>query len=761
MNKVITDGLVLMPTPYASGLDVWSSGDGVPGADTYENAANALLIPFDQDFGGALELLKTENTQKLRFMGETSVLPGCYLRISAKVKAISGNLPSVRIGGYAARGDGSQITGLPEFGPSVDLQANGEVVEVSAIVGGGARNGVDMVWGAEPVYGHFGIDLIGPSGGIVRVDDIVIEDVTAVFLSDIVSKVDVLDYGAIGDGVTDNTAAFQAANAGANGRSVYVPEGVYHLNGDVTFDTPVEFAGRVSMPDASVLLLRRNFDLPAYVQAFSNEELAFKKAFQALLSNSDHESLDMGGRKVSVSAPLDMQAAVPGRTSYATRRVIRNGQLEAEDSAAWATDTYTSQAGYAQKDPLLLTDVSNVASIPIGSLVEGTGVGREVYVRDKSLSRQEITLSKPLYGAAGEQTFTFRKFKYIVDFSGFSSLSNLGLSGVELQCNNRCSGIMLARDGERFSLTGCFVSLPADRGVTSVGEGCEGIILEGNQFLSGEAGMDAPLRHSIGFNTNADDAKIRNNRATKFRHFGLLGGVNTLFSGNHLVQGDDAVNGLRTAGVIVGRSYVSTIVSQNHLEDCAIEWTNEADAEPAFESGVSFCGLSVTDNVFLCGDVAPWFSFIAVKPYGVGQFLNGVAITGNRFHSPTNVIDRVDRIDTTFAEMDMAQCKSVSMTGNSFIGVAAQVSNPALVDHSQNTVANAWAVNASGHLPFGGEAVKVDAVVALDEVRDINDALQFAMPHAGPSHGAQRDQVQLIWPVAVRGRVQASIRMDG
>jgi len=115
MNKAITDGLVLMPTPFTEGLDVWSSEDGTPGSDTYENAANALLVAADQDFGGALELLKTQNTQQLRFMGQTPLLPGCYLRISARVKAISGNLPSVRIAGFPARGNGTRVNGLQEF----------------------------------------------------------------------------------------------------------------------------------------------------------------------------------------------------------------------------------------------------------------------------------------------------------------------------------------------------------------------------------------------------------------------------------------------------------------------------------------------------------------------------------------------------------------------------------------------------------------------------------------------------------------------
>ena len=252
MNKAITDGLLLIPAAFAQGLDVYSSGDGTAGSDTYANAINAAFIPADQDFGGALELIKTQSTQKLRYMGQTPLLPGCYLRITARVKAISGNLPSVRIAGYPALGNGSRAGGLVEAGPAVTLTSYGEVVEVSAIVGSGLRGGVDMVWGNAPVYGHFGLDLTGQNGGVVRIDDLQIEDVTGVFLRDMLAQVDVRDYGAVGDGSTDDTAAFVAANADAQGRSVLIPRGTYLLNGDVTFDAPTRFEGTVTMPASAI-----------------------------------------------------------------------------------------------------------------------------------------------------------------------------------------------------------------------------------------------------------------------------------------------------------------------------------------------------------------------------------------------------------------------------------------------------------------------------------------------------------------------------
>jgi hypothetical protein len=56
------------------------------------------------------------------------------------------------------------IVGLDEFGPVQGMDTYGCVYEVSAIIGSGNRGGVDMVWGTEPVYGHFGLDLDGCHG---------------------------------------------------------------------------------------------------------------------------------------------------------------------------------------------------------------------------------------------------------------------------------------------------------------------------------------------------------------------------------------------------------------------------------------------------------------------------------------------------------------------------------------------------------------------------------------------------------------------
>ena len=61
-------------------------------------------MPSDPDFEGCLELQKTVSTQRLRWMGQTPVINGCYLRVRARVKAVAGALPSVRIAAFAATG---------------------------------------------------------------------------------------------------------------------------------------------------------------------------------------------------------------------------------------------------------------------------------------------------------------------------------------------------------------------------------------------------------------------------------------------------------------------------------------------------------------------------------------------------------------------------------------------------------------------------------------------------------------------------------
>jgi hypothetical protein len=759
MNKAITDGIVFDPLPFSVGLSLWSSGDGTPGSDTYALSGSGNFVAADQDFGGCLEILTQSTTQKLRYMGETPILPGCYLQITARVKAVAGPMPAVAIAGWAGMAGGLPVAGLPQAATPVQLTTYGQVVEIKGIVATADRTGVDLAWhGAQ--YGHFGLNLTGATGGIVRIDDITIEDVSAVFTRDLVGLVDVRDYGAVGDGVTDDRSAFVAADNAANGQAVMVPEGVYFLGGNVTMQNPVRFQGRIVQNPEYRFILQRDYDYDSYLAAFQDEELAFKKAYQALINFADHDSLDLCGRRVLLTEPVDMQACDPTRTRFETRRVIRNGQFQPDDSAAWDTEVVTSQASYSASNNKQLTNVVNAASIPVGALVTGNGVGREIYVTSVNTSAQTIALSSPLYDAEGTQVFTFTRFKYLLDFSGYEKFSQFILSDIEFQGRGVASGIMMAPDGFTFHVRDCFINRPKDRGITSPGRGCQGMMLDRCQLISDEQGVPVASRVSIGFNANANDVKIRSNRVSKFLHFCVIAGSGNLIVGNHWFHGDDEINGVRKGGIVITSPNPKSIFTGNYCDNNFIEWTNEHESNPDLSNQFSFGGLTITGNMFTTNDVAPWFNFIVIKPYGQGHFINGFAVVGNVFRSINGAIDRVEHVDTTFADLDYDRTRSFEFQANTFHNVNEPVSNPAYLLHQQQSAATTWVLETRDALPFEGFAKTVEQVMPEGAITDNGGSPVFDLPWSRGEQGADLRSVHLNWSRPVKGNVRYAVRMD-
>jgi hypothetical protein len=143
MNKAITDAIVFNPLPFAAGLGVWSSGDGTPGSDTYAVSGSGVFVAADQDFAGCLEVLKVGPIARVRYMGQTPVLPGCYLRVTVRVKAVAGLCPLCA----------SRVAGAREW-HRLDRRAHDRPchpadrlwrgVTISAIIATAARTG--LIW---------------------------------------------------------------------------------------------------------------------------------------------------------------------------------------------------------------------------------------------------------------------------------------------------------------------------------------------------------------------------------------------------------------------------------------------------------------------------------------------------------------------------------------------------------------------------------------------------------------------------------------
>lgn len=751
----------LMPREFRFGLGVWSRTDGTAGSPTWVGQPNVAIIPADADFGNCLEILKQQSVTSLRYMGKTPMNPGTYLRISTRIKAIAGNIPRVRIAGYAVDINNNNVLSATQTGPVMTIPGYGNVVEVSAIVGSGRRDGVDMPWGRGPVHGFFGIDLLGDNNGSVRIENFAIEDVTSVFVPGMLDWVDVRDFGAVGNGINDDRHAFVAANEAAGGRQIVVPEGVYFIGSNLSLSAPVRFVGTLKMPRAARLALTGKYDFPTYAAAFGDETEGMKRALQALFGYTDHGTLDLCGRSVHLTEPLRVEDFAPGLTSFANRRVITNGQISIVPGPAWNTTTVSSVGTYNVNQSLTLSAVANVANIPIGAKLSGNGVGREVYVNAKNIAAGTLTLSNPLYGGTGTRNYTFTRFRYALDFSAMDQLSRFNVDDVEFALEGTASGVMLATAGSLNCFRDCYFTRPRNRGITSIGSCCQGMLVDRCEFLSDEMTVLAQNRTSVAINVNNNDTKIRHSRFIRFGHFAVMNGGGHMIEGNHWFQGDTAQAGVRFGGLVLTQTNLQATITGNYIDNCSIEWTNEHDPKPNFDTEeYSFGGLTITGNTFLASNTTLGFNWLVVKPYGSGHFIHGLSVMGNVFKSLTNKINRIDKVDTSFADMDYSRMRNLQFQGNMFNGVLTYVANPVDITFNQGTAANRWIVPVNVQLPFNGWARKVESVIATSAITNAANARISEMPWVQTEVGTAKKQVAINWSAATKGAVSLRVRMD-
>lgn len=286
------------------------------------------------------------------------------------------------------------------------------------------------------------------------------------------------------------------------------------------------------------------------------------------------------------------------------------------------------------------------------------------------------------------------------------------------------------------------------------------MLIDRCQFLSDEGQTLSQDRVSIALNANGNDVKLRNNRVVKFRHFAVLGGSGSIISGNHFFQGDGEDSGLRVAGIVLTGTNCRATVDGNYIDNCFIEWTNEHDNEPDFSSEYSFSQLNIADNIFLASHVAPWFSFIVVKPHGPGHFINGLNVQGNFFRVIGGTIDRAEKVDTSFADFDFSRMKNVNWNNNMYNALSVATVNPLVITHEEQTESDTWQISGTPQLPFGGWARKVESVVAEGSIRNSANVKRYEMPYVELAQGAANDEVHVKWAQAVRGTVVVTMRVD-
>ena len=757
MSKAITDGITLMPLPFSAGLDRWSCENGRPGEATFADQLEATVLNDDPVFGSCLQLVKDRPVTQLRYMMETPVMPGFFLKITARVRVTSGPLPTVRIAGWPGRAGLGGASDNMTKGPAIAVPAKDEVVTVCAIVGTAQRTGVDLVW-QDAIYGHFGLDLAGPVGATVIVDNLVIEDVSAAFQGSLFSAIDVRDFGAVADATTDASAAFQAADQAAQGRDVVVPAGVFYLADNIRLNSAFKFVGTVVQAAGQRFVLSKSLNFMSYCRAFGDVETAFRKAFQAMSYIETPAVLDLNGAVISLTAPLDLQGCDPGRPLSNAVKILKNGVFQPIPSSAWTTDTTICTATYDPADARHLRDVEGCDRIAVGARVIGEGVGREVYVKAIDRATQSLTLSLPLYAAEGTQKFEFQRYKYLLDFSGFEGVSQFACHELTLDCEGVASGVMLATSGRKFTMRNCRIVEPKDRGLTSAGTGCVGMTLSGTQV----EGCEKPSqRHdTIGFNANGNYLRVHDCTFSHLTQFAVIAGAGCAITGNEWTNSHAVERTRPQGGLILSKPLCASVVTANSFMNGAIIWTSEHANAQHGQQPSTFGGLTVTGNSFTTNALAHWITFLQIAPYGEAHVLDGMSVVGNVFRSVNGQINRVEMLDTQCGELALDHLKAVSFSANTFHGVRDPATNPANLVHDQRDPATKWVAQTQPNLPFDGLAKWVESASAVGPQTDEKGEDVYAPLRFAPKKGADGRHVHFTWPKPLSGRVRYQVRMD-
>jgi hypothetical protein len=178
MRAPVSDFLDLMPPDFSEGLEDWSRGDGTPDSPTYETADHVRIATGDPHFGTCLEMRKVEPIQRLRYMAELPIRPGAFVEVRTRIRVLRGPLPGARIAASPGGAHGRLVPDLPTAGPIRLCPQHDLVTEVCGVIGPCLRDGVDLVWDGRVLYAHVGLDLVGPTGGVVRIERLAVSEVT-------------------------------------------------------------------------------------------------------------------------------------------------------------------------------------------------------------------------------------------------------------------------------------------------------------------------------------------------------------------------------------------------------------------------------------------------------------------------------------------------------------------------------------------------------------------------------------------------------
>ena len=86
--------------------------------------------------------------------------------------------------------------------------------------------------------------------------------------------------------------------------------------------------------------------------------------------------------------------------------------------------------------------------------------------------------------------------------------------------------------------------------------------------------------------------------------------------------------------------------------------------------------------------------------------------------------------------------------------------NPLIVEHTQSSANRVWTLGTNNELPFQFHAKRVTALAPQAQIKTSSISAYFDMPSTTGQVGSDKDQVQLTFGTAVKGKMAVTVRCD-
>ena len=86
--------------------------------------------------------------------------------------------------------------------------------------------------------------------------------------------------------------------------------------------------------------------------------------------------------------------------------------------------------------------------------------------------------------------------------------------------------------------------------------------------------------------------------------------------------------------------------------------------------------------------------------------------------------------------------------------------NLLIEEHTQSSANRVWTLETNNELPFQSHAKRVTALAPQAQIKTSSNIAYFDMPYTTGQVGSDKDQVQLTFGTAVKGKMAVTVRCD-